>query len=95
LTPQPASRLDGFLSEASTVLVVRDAGVSLDDVARLGRFAARAVHVSLTEDLSHLERDADGEAVVLDAVVVVMVDRAYVDLGSVDKPKGAETASLK
>ena len=75
MTPQPASRLDGFLSEASTVLVVRDAGVSLDDVARLGRFAARAVHVSLTEDLSHLERDADGEAVVLDAVVVVMVDR--------------------
>ena len=80
MTPQPASRLDGFLSEASTVLVVRDAGVSLDDVARLGRFAARAVHVSLTEDLSHLERDADGEAVVLDAVVVVMVDRVALRL---------------
>ncbi len=75
MTPQPASRLDRFLSGASSVLVVRDAGVSLEDVASLGRFASRAVHVSLTEDLSHLGSDDAGEPLVPDAVVVVMVDR--------------------
>jgi hypothetical protein len=75
LTPQPAGRLDRFLAQAESVLVVRDAGVSLDDVARLGRFAARASHASLTEDLAHLGTDSSGEVSLPDAVVVVMVDR--------------------
>lgn len=75
MTPQPAGRLDRFLAHAETILVVRDAGVSPDDVARLGRFAARASHASLTEDLSHLGTDSSGEVSLPDAVVVVMVDR--------------------
>jgi tetratricopeptide (TPR) repeat protein len=45
--------------------------------------------------LEVLEHDGKGHVSFDERPFVVMVDRAYVDLGSVDKPKGAETASLK
>ncbi|HSO35184.1 MAG TPA: VIT domain-containing protein [Labilithrix sp.] len=45
--------------------------------------------------LEVLEHDGKGHVSFDERPFVVMVDRAYVDLGSVDKPKGVETASLK
>ena len=44
--------------------------------------------------LEVLEHDGKGHVSFDERPFVVMVDRAYVDLGSVDKPKGNETASL-
>jgi tetratricopeptide (TPR) repeat protein len=45
--------------------------------------------------LEVVDHDGKGHISFQERPFVVMVDRAYVDLGSVDKPKGAETASLK
>jgi tetratricopeptide (TPR) repeat protein len=45
--------------------------------------------------LEVLEHDGKGHIEFEERPFVVMVDRAYVDLGSVDKPKRTETASLK
>ncbi len=44
--------------------------------------------------LEVLEHDGKGHVSFDERPFVVMVDRAYVDLGSVDRPKGNETASL-
>jgi len=45
--------------------------------------------------LEVVEHDGKGHLTFEERPFVVMVDRAYVDLGSVDKPKPAVTASLK
>ena len=45
--------------------------------------------------LEVVEHDGKGHISFDERPFVVMVDRAYVDLGSVERPKGVETASLK
>ncbi|MEO5709943.1 MAG: glycosyltransferase [Nocardioidaceae bacterium] len=72
MSPRSASGLDSFLSTATSVLVVRDEGVSDDAFERLGRFTSRATHVLLTGDLAALRAAPGGRP---DAVVVVLADR--------------------
>jgi hypothetical protein len=83
LIPRPPSPLDAFLAPAQTILVARGPGVVADDVSALGRFAARAVDVDLSDGPSvPADFHTSPEKQQPDAVVVVVVDRVALRLAA-------------